>query len=190
MSAVSTVPTLPSQSNSGPSDFARPAPAPTRLGFSYTYELPLPTHRFAAPLFSWSYKLLFPQLPCFHKYLRCPIVFSLSVVSLSRHSPLFHAKSFTDVLLQTLWARQKTQPLCNQPNPIYPPWRNSFAKTPGVGDPPLLPFTSHRSPITSHVNAFRINTYRTLQRKNRLKYLWNEHLQGQTAWEAGPGSHA
>ena len=59
--------------NSSPA-FVRPAPAPTRSGFSYTYELPLPRHRFAAPLFSWSYELLFPQLFCFHNHLRCPRV--------------------------------------------------------------------------------------------------------------------
>src|SRR5258706_13691062 len=27
---------------------------------------------FVAPLFSWSYKLLFPQALCFYKHLRCP----------------------------------------------------------------------------------------------------------------------
>jgi hypothetical protein len=36
-------------------------------------------HRFANPLFSMSYELLFPQLLSFHKHLRCPIVFSKSV---------------------------------------------------------------------------------------------------------------
>jgi hypothetical protein len=43
--------------------------------FSYTYELPLPTHRFAGPLVSTTYELLFPQPLCFEKHLRCPIVF-------------------------------------------------------------------------------------------------------------------
>ena len=32
-------------------------------------------HRFAHPLFSYCYKLLFPQLLCFDDHLRCPIVF-------------------------------------------------------------------------------------------------------------------
>jgi len=131
----------PSTTHHSPFTFSRPL-------FSYTSELPLPTHRFAAPLFSWSYELLFSQPLYLHNHLRCPIVFSLSVVSLSRHSPFFHAKSFTDILLQTLWVRQKTQPLCNQANPIYPPWRNSFAKTPGVGDPSAP--SVHESPITDH----------------------------------------
>ena len=44
--------------------------------FSNTYELPLPTHRFLAPLFAWSYGLLFSQTLCFENDLRCPIVFS------------------------------------------------------------------------------------------------------------------
>jgi hypothetical protein len=32
-------------------------------------------HRFAHPLFSYRYELLFPQLLCFDNHLRCPIVF-------------------------------------------------------------------------------------------------------------------
>jgi len=32
-------------------------------------------HRFARPLFSYCYELLFPQLLCFDNHLRCPIVF-------------------------------------------------------------------------------------------------------------------
>ena len=39
---------------------------------------PVPTrvvHRFADPLFSYRYELLFPQLLCFDNHLRCPIVF-------------------------------------------------------------------------------------------------------------------
>ena len=37
-------------------------------------------HRFATSLFSWSYELFFSQLLSFQKHLRCPIVFSKSVV--------------------------------------------------------------------------------------------------------------
>src|SRR6267142_2397162 len=44
--------------------------------FSRTYELPPPRHRFASRAFSFTYKLLFPQLRCFQKHLRCPLVFS------------------------------------------------------------------------------------------------------------------
>ena len=40
--------------------------------------LPVAVHEsqtcFVAPLFSWSYKLLFPQALCFDKHLRCPRV--------------------------------------------------------------------------------------------------------------------
>src|SRR5260370_5183279 len=43
--------------------------------FSTTYELPPPTHRFPSPAFSCTYELLFSQLPCFHRHLRCPLVF-------------------------------------------------------------------------------------------------------------------
>ncbi|SRR6266404_6837149 len=44
--------------------------------FSRTYELPPPPHRFASRAFSCTYELLFPQLACFQKHLRCPLVFS------------------------------------------------------------------------------------------------------------------
>jgi hypothetical protein len=46
-----------------------------RLLFSTTYELPPPSHRFASPAFSSTYKSLFSQLACFQKHLRCPLVF-------------------------------------------------------------------------------------------------------------------
>jgi hypothetical protein len=48
--------------------------------FSFAFE-------FAGPLFSWSYKLLFPQLPCFQDYLRC----YPGVTCPSLHSLLFAA---------------------------------------------------------------------------------------------------
>jgi hypothetical protein len=44
--------------------------------FSRTYELPPPPHRFASHALSSTYELLFPQLACFQKHLRCPLVFS------------------------------------------------------------------------------------------------------------------
>ncbi len=44
--------------------------------FSRTYELPPPRHRFASHAFSHTYELLFSQLACFQKHLRCPLVFS------------------------------------------------------------------------------------------------------------------
>jgi hypothetical protein len=50
----------------------------SRSFFSRTYKLPLQTHRFASHAFSSTYKLLFSQLPCFQKHLRCPIVFSFT----------------------------------------------------------------------------------------------------------------
>jgi hypothetical protein len=43
--------------------------------FSRTYELPPPPHRFASLAFSSNYELLFSQLPCFQKHLRCPLLF-------------------------------------------------------------------------------------------------------------------
>ena len=47
----------------------------TSHGFSTTYELPPPSHRFASRVFSFTCELLFSQLPCFQKHLRCPLVF-------------------------------------------------------------------------------------------------------------------
>ena len=62
--------------------------------FSRTYELPPATHRFASRAFSCTYKLLFSQLACFHKHLRCPLLFSLNsqffcVAQLSSLPPYF-----------------------------------------------------------------------------------------------------
>src|SRR5882762_2927774 len=83
------VPTVQSRRN--PSVFASPL-------FSTIYELPPQTDRFLSPAFSSTYELLFSQLPCFQKHLRCPLVFSLTVKfpSVSRpnalpttHYPLF-----------------------------------------------------------------------------------------------------
>jgi hypothetical protein len=51
---------------------SRPTSSPF---FSYTYELPLPAHRFSSPLFSLTSELLFSQTLCFHKFLRCPLLF-------------------------------------------------------------------------------------------------------------------
>ena len=58
--------------------FPRRSHARTLSGFSYNYELPLLPHRFARPLFSYNYELLFSQPLCFDKHLRCPIVFSVA----------------------------------------------------------------------------------------------------------------
>src|SRR6266849_3068056 len=55
--------------------------------FSTTYELPPPTHRFPSPAFSCTYELLFSQLPCFHRHLRCPLVFFMDL-QISRLSPV------------------------------------------------------------------------------------------------------
>jgi hypothetical protein len=63
-----------------PFDFAHPF-------FSSIYKLPLLTHRFARPLFSYNYELLFPQPLCFDKHLRCPMFFQ-SALCFSRHSSL------------------------------------------------------------------------------------------------------
>src|SRR5882762_769477 len=52
--------------------------------FSRTYELPPPPHRFASLAFSSTYELLFSQLSCFHKHLRCPLVFSSTSQFLGR----------------------------------------------------------------------------------------------------------
>jgi hypothetical protein len=43
--------------------------------FSRTYELPPPPHRFASHASSYTYELLFAQLACFQKHLRCPLAF-------------------------------------------------------------------------------------------------------------------
>src|SRR6266404_3915715 len=53
-----------------------PSPVLNRSRFKRSESLPLAVHFsqtcFVAPLFSWSYKLLFPQALCFDKHLRCP----------------------------------------------------------------------------------------------------------------------
>ena len=54
----------------------RPLPTFRHPFLSYTYELPLLIDRFARPLVSSTYELLFSQPLCFEKHLRCPIVFS------------------------------------------------------------------------------------------------------------------
>jgi hypothetical protein len=46
--------------------------------FSYTYELPLPNHRFSSLVFSATYELLFSQLRCFQIDTNCPMCFSMS----------------------------------------------------------------------------------------------------------------
>ena len=43
--------------------------------FSTSYELPPQDDRFATPLLSSSYELLFSQAICFDQYLRCPLFF-------------------------------------------------------------------------------------------------------------------
>src|SRR6266436_8586991 len=73
--------------------------------------------RFARPLFSWSYKLLFPQTICFDQHLRCPPGVGGAAI---QPSPPLHRKT-------TSVSSRKNQLLCNQANP------NSFSKTPGVG---------------------------------------------------------
>ena len=54
-------------------------------------------HRFASRAFSRTYKLLFSQLPCFQKHLRCPLLFSLTpnflgVAQLSSLPPYFQLR--------------------------------------------------------------------------------------------------
>jgi hypothetical protein len=53
--------------------------------FSRTYKLPPPPSRFASHAFSCTYKSLFPQLACFHKHLRCPLVFRYFSPLATRH---------------------------------------------------------------------------------------------------------
>jgi len=50
--------------------------SPFRPSFSPHPQQASIDHRFLSPLFSKRYELLFPQLSCFHKHLRCPLVFS------------------------------------------------------------------------------------------------------------------
>ena len=107
----------------------QPLPTFPRPFFSYTYEMPLRTHRFPSSSFSVAYKSLFQQLLCFDNYLRRPMFFQFALVSelcaLCASAP----NSFPVTLLRTLGRSQKTQLLCNQANP------RSFGKTPGVGIP-------------------------------------------------------
>jgi hypothetical protein len=51
----------------------------TSHDFSTTYKLPPPHHRFSSRAFSSTYELLFSQLACFQKHLRCPLFFSKSI---------------------------------------------------------------------------------------------------------------
>src|SRR6267154_2474778 len=64
--------------------------------------LPVAVHEsqtcFVAPLFSWSYKLLFPQALCFDKHLRCPPGVTPTVHSLSSRKKPSVLESATSTL--------------------------------------------------------------------------------------------
>src|ERR1700730_2806646 len=58
--------------------------SPFRPSFSPHPQQASMDHRFLSSLFSQRYELLFPQLFCFHNYLRCPLVFSSRCIFLHR----------------------------------------------------------------------------------------------------------
>ena len=103
---------------------------------------------FVAPLFSYSYELLFSQPLCFDNDLNCPGG-DPSSVPFKASRPLSQSprrrKSRRMILLRTLCRSQKSQVLCNQANP------HSLRKIPGVRGISAWLFTSHRSRVTSHV---------------------------------------
>src|ERR1700732_4653476 len=107
-----------------PFDFAH-------LLFSYTSELPLLAHRFGGPLFSYNCELLFPQLLCFDKHLRCPMFFPSAPFSdlcaLCASALENSLNPFATYCCRLFVAVKKLNPFCNQANP------NSFCKTPGGG---------------------------------------------------------
>src|SRR5882762_2540571 len=89
--------------------------------FSCTCELPLPDDRFACPVLSDSYELLFPQILSFDNHLRCPGVWGYEFPSELSMQAFKSLNSIIHILLRTLCRRQKTQLLCNQASP------NSFS---------------------------------------------------------------
>jgi len=97
--------------------------------------------RFVRPLFSWSYKLLSPQLLYFVNNLRCPPGVGGLLSPSSSVSACKCPKSFPGALLRTLCTFQKAESLCSQSNP------HSFGKTPGVGGGSPFAFTVLTGPL-------------------------------------------
>ena len=135
---------------------------------------------FVAPLFSYSYKPLFPQLLSFHIHTKprgCGVVhfqFLTQCLCASVANPA--PKSCRVILLQTLCRSQKSQLLCNQANP------NSLRKMRGVGCASAqlralcvsaLSFPFDLSPClrrrdSSSTNSFRINTCKSVSKQTTL----------------------
>src|SRR5262249_61687703 len=108
-----------------------PSPPTNPLTLHFGYPAPSPTlDSFAGPLFSCSYKLLLPQLPCFDSHANCP---GVVLVSLTKGSLLF---------LALLPERNPISPLFNhfrtlsQKCRVYPK-RQKHSKTSLSGHPPL-----------------------------------------------------
>jgi len=145
-----TRPSVPSRRNVGElSDFRRVLLRNTLLCFCRTA-----TRR--APLFSYSYESLFPQLLYFDNHTNCPGV--RSAVRLCPRTPrpppsqlgLSAHKSSPFTLLRTLCRPQKSQLFCNQAN------ANSSAKTlgwvyPRQFDSPISSFRSRAAVL--HLNG-------------------------------------
>ena len=97
---------------------------------------PISKFPFVAPLFSWSYELLFPQTIYYQKHLRCPPGVPPNRFSeaqlrrLADHARLSSSLSINCALLFSLAALFRTPIICFQH------LADSLAKTGGVGYPP------------------------------------------------------
>lgn len=68
---------IPSHSSATTYSRSRRNTLPFLLPFVFkNLQVPPPTHRFVSHAFSSNCELLFSQLPCFQKHLRCPMLFS------------------------------------------------------------------------------------------------------------------
>jgi hypothetical protein len=85
---------------------------------------------FVAPLFSYSYELLFPQALCFDNHPHCPGVCGVCLRLGSHESPITMHKSRLFKLLRTLCRLQETNPPCRSPRAHSAKSR----KAPGVGN--------------------------------------------------------
>src|SRR5947209_916216 len=93
-----------------------PSPIRDRNRFARQAEsLPLAVHFsqtcFVAPLFSWSYKLLFPQALCFDKHLRCPRVSSPTVHDLQEFTSRTNQLFYRHTVMNSLSSRKTSSAL-------------------------------------------------------------------------------
>ncbi len=111
--------------------------------------------RFARPLFSWSYKLLFPQTLCFDQHLRCPPGVGVQRFNLAAFSPqnlltplfIYCCKLFVVAKKLNLFIIKQIQTLS--------------AKHPGWGMPPLRQLSALCVSALSFASSFLLRQFAT-----------------------------